>query len=41
LQQRAIEPAALAAAARFRFRPPSALGDDLRITAERDRPLPF
>jgi diaminohydroxyphosphoribosylaminopyrimidine deaminase / 5-amino-6-(5-phosphoribosylamino)uracil reductase len=34
-------PAALAAAARFRFRPPSALGDDLRITAERDRPLPF
>jgi diaminohydroxyphosphoribosylaminopyrimidine deaminase / 5-amino-6-(5-phosphoribosylamino)uracil reductase len=34
-------PAALAEAARFRFRPPSALGDDLRITAERDRPLPF
>ncbi len=34
-------PAALAEAARFRFRPPCALADDLRITAERDRPLPF
>jgi diaminohydroxyphosphoribosylaminopyrimidine deaminase / 5-amino-6-(5-phosphoribosylamino)uracil reductase len=34
-------PAALAAAARFRFRPASALGSDLRIVAERDRPLPF
>jgi diaminohydroxyphosphoribosylaminopyrimidine deaminase / 5-amino-6-(5-phosphoribosylamino)uracil reductase len=34
-------PAALANAARFRFRPATALGPDLRITAERDRPLPF
>jgi diaminohydroxyphosphoribosylaminopyrimidine deaminase / 5-amino-6-(5-phosphoribosylamino)uracil reductase len=34
-------PAALAAAARFRFSPAGALGSDLRIVAERDRPLPF
>ncbi len=34
-------PAALLAAARFCFRPPTALGPDLRITAERSRALPF
>jgi diaminohydroxyphosphoribosylaminopyrimidine deaminase / 5-amino-6-(5-phosphoribosylamino)uracil reductase len=34
-------PPALADARRFRFRSPTALGDDLRIMAERDRPLPF